>query len=142
MAILLHFLAMLFAFHLFSFVSVHASLFAFNDCIQKLSMMGHDMTKEEYAQLLTNLSHGQIEPYFHKLPLPLISIFSFHACHNGRPCLRNSKATISTVTTEDSTLACTTIEFQLRALDMISDPQCSDKNDTSCAQPRTIIRMS
>jgi hypothetical protein len=118
-----------------------ASKFAYDDCVHKLSTLGHGMSKEEYAQLLTNLSHGQIEPFFEKLPLQLISIFSFHACRNGRPCLRNTKATISTASTDDYTRTCTTIEHHLRVLDMV-EPACDGKNDTACAQPRTVIRLA
>jgi hypothetical protein len=122
--------------------TISASKFAYDNCIHKLSTLGHAMSKEEYAQLLTNLSHGQIEPFFEKLPLQLISLFSFHACNNGRPCLRNAKATISTSSTDDYTRTCTTIEHYLRVLDRTEEPACDGKNDTACAQPRTVIRLA
>lgn len=122
--------------------SASASKFAYDECINKLSVMGHDMTKEDYAQLLTNLSQGQIEPSYNKLPLQLVSVFSFHACNSGRPCLRNAKATISTSTEGDYIQACSKIEYNLRALDMISEQDCGDKNDTACRPPRTIIRIA
>ena len=73
------------------------------------------LTREEFASLVTALSHGELTGPYERLPLPFASIFNMNACLNGKDCI-GDHAVISILSQDERTLACSSIASLLNAV--------------------------
>jgi hypothetical protein len=97
------------------------------DNLMEMSEETNEISMQDYAVLVSRLSHGQIEPEFRMLPIPLRANFHTIACDVDRPsCLGDNAKLPSFNEGEDSrTLLrhniCAYIEETLRSMDLLLD---------------------
>eukprot|EP00978_Attheya_sp_CCMP212_P036816 scaffold169621_cov46-Attheya_sp.AAC.3 len=115
-------------------------------CMDNLSEMSeetNEISMQDYAVLVSRLSHGKIEPEFRMLPIPLRANFHMIACDVDRPsCLGDNAKLPSFSEGQDSrTLlrhTCAYTEETLRSMDLLLD---LDKEPNEYHRRQDIIKL-
>jgi hypothetical protein len=83
-------------------------------CTTHLEVKAKDggLTREAFASLVENLSHGEVQGPYRQLPLQYAAMFNMHACLNGNDCI-GDQATISVSTEEERMMTCAILESSL-----------------------------
>ena len=81
-----------------------------DECMAKVETVqaAKEISREEFALLVKNLSHGEIQGSYEELPLEFSTFFNMHACMNGRGCIGDG-ANISISNQDEKVLTCTTL---------------------------------
>lgn len=85
----------------------------FDACtFQLAAVRDGELTREEFAKIVANLSEQSVTGPFERLPLKYKTLFNAHACMDGRNCIGDFAA-VAVSTDEDRRLTCATLASQI-----------------------------
>lgn len=82
----------------------------YDECTAQLMMIPTtiELSREGFASLVGQLSHGELQGSYEQLTLQYSSLFNLHACRNRRGCIGN-RANISISGQDEQAFTCFTL---------------------------------